>query len=279
MSRRADAHMHLFRPGFAEHLPESCRRVNPDEVTLYRALSEQHGVGQALVVGYEGEPWAGGNNCYLAELAAIHSWIRPVAYVADPARLDVSTLVAWREEAFVGVSMYLLTGDAAAALEFAPDATWAWLAHQRWLVSVNSAGDLWSAWMPVLARHPDLTLMVSHLGLPGAVAAPPDSAAARRELAAVCGLARYPGVHVKLSGFYALSTPGYAYPHRATWPYVEALLEAFGPSRLLWGSDFSPSLEWVSFPQTYALFAEMPFLDESSRRQIEGENLLALLDR
>jgi predicted TIM-barrel fold metal-dependent hydrolase len=60
---------------------------------------------------------------------------------------------------------------------------------------------------------------------------------------------------------------------------VEVLLEEFGASRLLWGSDFAPSLEWVSYPQTLGLLAEMPFLDEPGRRRIEGENLLALLGR
>ena len=270
--------MHLFRPGFADSLPESCRRVEPDEVALYQALSELHDVEQALVVGFEGAPWASGNNRYLAELAAIHPWIRPVAYVAEPARLDVPTLAAWKADAFAGVSMYLLDEHAVSALSLVPDEAWAWIVQERWLVSVNSSGALWTAWRPVLERHPDVSMLVSHLGLPRAVADAPDAATARRELAAVCSLASYPGVHVKLSGFYALTEPGYAYPHRAAWPYVQELLEAFGPSRLVWGSDFSPSLEWVSFPQTFALLAEMPFLDEASRRRIEGENLLALLE-
>ena len=84
-------------------------------------------------------------------------------------------------------------------------------------------------------------------------------------------------MRVKLSGFYALTTPGYEYPHQAAWPYVEELLEAFGATRLLWGSDFSPSLEWLSFPQTFGLFGHMPFLSEAERRLIEGENLLTLL--
>jgi L-fuconolactonase len=277
--RRADSHMHLFQPGYADSLPGSCRRVQPDEITLYQALSEQFGVQQALVVGFEGEPWASGNNRYLAELAASHAWIKPVAYVDELAQFDVRKLADWQEDAFIGVSMYLLTEPAVSTLSLVPDETWSWLVQERWLVSVNSSGNLWEAWTPILERHPELRLLVSHLGLPRAVAEAPDATTARNELGAVCSLARYPGVHVKLSGFYALSEPRYAYPHRATWPYVEVLLEDYGPSRLLWGSDFSPSVEWVSFPQTVAVLAEMPFLDEEARRGIEGENLLALLAR
>jgi predicted TIM-barrel fold metal-dependent hydrolase len=80
-----------------------------------------------------------------------------------------------------------------------------------------------------------------------------------------------------LSGFYALTQPGYAYPHQAAWPYVQVLLAAFGATRLLWGSDFSPSLEWLSFPQTFGMFEAMPFLSDADLERIEGGNLLGLL--
>ena len=36
---------------------------------------------------------------------------------------------------------------------------------------------------------------------------------------------------MKLSGFYALTTPSHAYPHTAAFGYVQLLLEAFGAER------------------------------------------------
>ena len=279
MPNRADAHMHLFRPGYASSLPESCRRVQPDEVTLYSALAEQYGIQQVLAVGYEGESWAAGNNRYLAGLAADHAWIRPVVFVDDLARLGLPPLEGWQRDGFIGLSLYLFTEHAVSALALVPDEVWAWMVRQHWLVSVNSRGERWTAWVPVLRRYPDLCLLVSHLGLPRPVAGALDTTMIRHELGEVCSLSKFPGVRVKLSGFYALTEPAYDYPHRAAWPYVEVLLDDFGPSRLLWGSDFSPSLEWLGFPQTFGLLAEMPFLDEPDRQRIEGENLLALLAR
>lgn len=279
MARRADAHIHLFRPGFVAVLPEDCRRLQPDEVTLYQALAARHGVEQALIVGFEGEPWAAGNNSYLARLAADQSWIRPVAFVTDIKGLDVATLEKWLTDGFVGVSMYLFDESKLSALRHVSDEVWSWLARQHWLVSINSKGERWLTWNEILERHPQLTLLISHLGLPRAVATAPAAESARNELDAVCSLARFPAVYVKLSGFYALTEPAYAYPHRAAWPYVDVLREAFGTSRLLWGSDYSPSLEWLSFPQTLGLLAEMPFLTDTDRQGIEGENLLSLLDR
>ena len=277
MSVRADAHIHLFQPGYVAVLPETCRRRQPDEVTLYEALAKQHNVQQALVVGYEGEAWATGNNQHLAEIAAKHGWVRPVAFVDNPAQLNVAVLERQQKAGFVGLSLYIFNEEAVAALSQTPDEVWDWLVQHRWLISVNSRGAFWVGWLSVLERHPELRVVVSHLGLPPAVEQSPAKAKARQGLQGVLQLARFPGVRVKLSGFYALTQPGYAYPHQTAWSYVETLLESFSSTRLLWGSDFSPSLEWLSFPQTFGLFAKMPFLTAADIEDIEGRNLLALL--
>ena len=62
--------------------------------------------------------------------------------------------------------------------------------------------------------------------------------------------------------------------------YAQALLESFGPERLIWASDYPPCVTGgdVSFPQTLSLLAEMPFLSETDRAKIEGGNLLGLLE-
>ena len=48
MPPRLDAHAHFFRPGYVDVLPESCRRVEPDEVTLETA-DPRIGDGAALI--------------------------------------------------------------------------------------------------------------------------------------------------------------------------------------------------------------------------------------
>jgi predicted TIM-barrel fold metal-dependent hydrolase len=273
---RADAHVHLFTPGYVNLLPESCRRAAPDEVTLYEAYAERYGIRRALVVGYEGQPWAAGNNAYLARLAARHTWVRPTAF-APPAALSLAALEGWQRVGFVGVSLYLFEREGLAALAAVPGEVWVWLAERRWLVSVNARGEAWGAWAPILERHPELRVLASHLGLPP-IRAAEEEPGADAALAPVLGLARFPHTYVKLSGFYALSDPGHDYPHRQAWPYVAALAGAFGPRRLLWGSDYSPSLEWVSFPQTFGLLEQIPALDAAALPLVAGLNLLELLD-
>ena len=276
MADRADAHIHLFDGGFPESFTGR-PGVKVDERLLYESLAKEHGVTAALVVGYEGLPWAAGNNAYIGKLAAEHKWIRPVAFF-DPAKPPtIDALEELRRDRFVGLSFYILDDAAIRAVQAIDDHVWAWLDARRWIVSVNSRGPIIRGWEPVLERNKGLRLALSHLGLPKRVAEPPDAEQAKQALADVLTLSRFPNTAVKLSGFYAISDPGHDYPHRAAWPYVQTLLGAFGPSRLVWGSDFTPAIDQLTFPQTLGLFGHMPFLTAEHRAQIEGGNLLKLL--
>ncbi len=100
------------------------------------------------------------------------------------------------------------------------------------LLAPGFPGDL----TPVAEAHPDLTLIVDHLGLRQypPLSMDPDP---WEKLPALLDLARYPGVNVKLCGAELMS--GESYPFDGAWPYLHQILEAFGPSRLLWASDFT----------------------------------------
>jgi len=81
------------------------------------------------------------------------------------------------------------------------------------------------------ARHPDLVVVVDH------AAKPPI---ARGELQPwrddLARLAAMPQVHCKVSGL--LTEAGERTRIEHLLPYVQALWASFGPSRLLWGSDW-----------------------------------------
>jgi predicted TIM-barrel fold metal-dependent hydrolase len=276
MPDRADAHIHVFEHGYAEGFTAR-PGVRIDEGAVYTSLAGQHDVRRALVVGYEGEAWAGSNNAYIARLARQYAWMCPLAFVR-PASLTTAGLDALEDQGFMGISMYLVQAADLPPLPDVDDTAWSWLARRRWPISLNSCCPFLAAWAGILERHPDLRLVVSHLGQPKRVARPPSAGEAAEALAGLLALARHPGPRVKLSGFYSITLPGHAYPHRAAWPYVEALAGAFGTGRLLWGSDFIPCLDDLTFPQTYSMFAEMPFLGPRDLEAIEGGNLLAMIE-
>lgn len=76
------------------------------------------------------------------------------------------------------------------------------------------------------------TFILNHCGMPDIAGGGYD--AWRGELAA---LAELPNVYCKLSGLLAYCAPGKAHLS-AIQPYIEHVLETFGPSRMIWGSDW-----------------------------------------
>lgn len=278
MADRADAHIHLFEGGFQGNSFMKRLNMPVDEAICYASLAADHNVKAALIVGYSDAPWCSNNHDYLVQMAAKYNWVRPATYIDATQPPTVEDLERFKKQGFVGITLYIFGAERVAALKAIPNGVWTWIADHRWLVSVNSKGEDWTAWQDVLNRHSKLRLIISHLGLPPQVSEPPDMIKVREDMALVLTLGEFPEVRVKLSGFYALTDPRHDYPHRATWPYVEALIEAYSIDRLLWASDFTPCLDCLSFPQTFGMFKHMPFLSDEDRAKIEGENLLALLD-
>jgi len=79
-------------------------------------------------------------------------------------------------------------------------------------------------------RHPDTVVAVDHLGRVGATGTIADA-----DLRALCALAKYPRVNVKVSAFYALGRK--QAPYLDLGPMIRQVFETYGPRRLLWGSD------------------------------------------
>jgi len=120
-------------------------------------------------------------------------------------------------------------------------------------------------------------VLVSHLGSPSRCSRPPSLAAAREQLEPILALAAWSNVNVKFSGLYAISEPDHDFPHDAAKPFVDVVIDAFGPSRMLWGSDFPPALDFVSFAQ----LADARLLSGCTQAEVDavmGGNLLRLLD-
>lgn len=91
------------------------------------------------------------------------------------------------------------------------------------------------ALLALARRHPALPIVIDH-------AAKPEIARGQLEpwRTEMSSLATLPQVHCKLSGL--LTEAGTQPTAHALGPYVEHLLDSFGPQRLIWGSDW-PVLE------------------------------------
>jgi L-fuconolactonase len=273
--KKADSHIHLFEHGYPRGF--SARSgITVQDIKAYESLSQTYQVTDALIVGYEGEDFAKGNNDYIASLSSTIFRMHRLAFIKNDSVLDIAALDTLHQKHFEGIVFYIFDDNAAANLNRIDSSTWNWLIENRWLISVNSKGALWKNWIPILQRYSEIKLLISHLGLPPAMEKA-DHDKAQVQLADVLNLSKYPSVFVKLSGFYAMTLPSFDYPHEAAWPYVQSLLEKFGSNRLVWGSDFAPYLEQVSFPQTFGLFSKMPFLSDDDSKKILYDNLMNIL--
>uniref|UniRef100_A0A7C4QPM1 Amidohydrolase n=1 Tax=Schlesneria paludicola TaxID=360056 RepID=A0A7C4QPM1_9PLAN len=92
------------------------------------------------------------------------------------------------------------------------------------------------------ARHPETPVVIDHFARIGI-----DGELRDGDVRALCQLARYPHVSVKISAFYALGKK--QPPHLELVPMIRRLYDVFGPQRLMWASD---SPYQIQGPNTYA---------------------------
>jgi predicted TIM-barrel fold metal-dependent hydrolase len=85
-------------------------------------------------------------------------------------------------------------------------------------------------------RHPDTPVVIDHFALIGV-----DGEFREADLAALCKLAKRKQTYIKISAYYALGKK--QPPYLELIPMIRRLLDAFGPSRLMWASDSPYQLE------------------------------------
>lgn len=91
----------------------------------------------------------------------------------------------------------------------------------------------------ILARHGGTRFVVDHLGLP-------ETGQPAATTARLSELSRFDHCWLKIAGLSRFSTSAVPYPD--VLPVLQAAVDLFGPSRLLWGSDFP----FVDPPAGYA---------------------------
>lgn len=125
----------------------------------------------------------------------------------------------------------------------------------------------------VVARHSGLRFVIDHLGL----GAPPEIPATEppfAELPLLLALSKFRNVAVKLTAVPALSKE--AYPFRDVWPHVRGVIDAFGPDRIMWGSDFTRTRSLHSYRDAVRYLDQIG-LSPSEKELVFGATLRAYL--
>jgi predicted TIM-barrel fold metal-dependent hydrolase len=121
----------------------------------------------------------------------------------------------------------------------------AWLAERRLVFDLVARPPAAERFRHLLDRHPTLEVVLEHAGWPEGTDAA-ESATWRR---AISTLAENPNVSCKLSG---LGMATHSLACDVLRPWVEGVLDVFGTSRLMFGSNFPVEAMYGTFAQLMA---------------------------
>lgn len=273
--RVVDGHLHLWDPAVLDYEwlgGELLRPFGPDE--LHAAVAEAPDAGYGFVfVQAECVPEQS-----LAEVDWVAGLVPQVAVrgivarapMEDPAATDEHLAAFATRPLVVGIRRNLQSEP----LGFSE--TPGFRASAR---AVASAGLTFDA---CILRHqlpdvialadgvPDLTIVLDHLGKPEV--GTPDAAApadGTEWAAALRALAERPNVVCKLSGLPAESSGEWS--DAQLWPFLDVALDAFGPERLLFGSDWPVSRPFGRWVRTVSDWLD-DRLGENGHHAVLAEN-------
>lgn len=273
-----DAHCHAW-PRWPYPVDPGTPRIDVDRhgaVDRLRAEMSSAGVGQAMIVCADiGEP-AADDNAYVAAAAAMHPTV--LTYVADvdsrwsatyhDAHMDRRIRALPEDPRLVGITHYLAdavddwwTSPAASRMAEA-------LAERGLLLSLHAPAAWHAAVGTWASEHPHVPVLLHHLGL----------AREEREISVLLSLASVPNVCVKASGF-AYTAPGEGPEFASSGRRLTRIVEAFGPDRVLWGSDFPVSPErGIDYARSLELVVSaLAGFGEGARDAVLGDTASALL--
>ena len=268
--RIVDPHVHVWTHDPQYPWPSDLKEPPKDDAlpgTLLQ-LMQTHGVEKTVIVHVIYYRW----DCrYTADsVASNRDRFAGVCRVNPESPQATTELDHWVEKGLRGVRLSPAAGPVGDWINDRPrmDAIWGRAAELRVplciLCPISRIPDV----ERVIERHDDrLDVCIDHMA--DCPIDQPD------ELKKLLALARYKRVVVKLSHLWSLSHG--AYPYRDTHAQVRRLYDAFGPERLMWGTDWPGVEPYCGYGRALALFRdEIKFFTDDDRRWIMGGTALKL---
>lgn len=263
-----DAHLHIWKAdaGYPNQRATTVAPACDIPETLLRDYMDEHGVDRAVLVQpmYPGE-----DNNLVADTAArepdryaavcvvfpmhadapekLEYWVRergcrglrlrPAIADEEPSFGSVTSMPLWEKAEELGIAVNIL-------------------ARPRHLPAIHALAERFAS-VPIIIDH------LAHPDLAAGVNGP--------DFQSLLGLAKFPNVSLKPTGcsYYSLEW----YPYADCFPLIQAAFEAFGPSRLIWGSDFPHVLLSTGYRRALLLAERFySFFSEADRALLLGGN-------
>jgi L-fuconolactonase len=247
---KIDAHQHFwqFDPGRDNWITDEMAVIRRDFLPQdLQPVLQQHGFDGCVAVQADA---SAAENVFLLEQAQVHDFIKGVVGWLDLRAADVADqLAALQQHPKLKGFREILQGAADPALMLQP-------AFKRGLGQLRRFGYTYDIliyanqlqYLPsFVGSFPDQPFVVDHLAKPAIKNQ--DITDWRREIQA---LAAHENVYCKVSGLVTEADWRHWQPADFR-PYLDAVVAAFGPERLLYGSDWPVCLVAASYTQTLTL--------------------------
>lgn len=226
--RKVDCHCHVLDP--QKHPYKEGVRYRPaggeiGTADQFHAVCDAYRVVHALLVG-PNSGYGEDNRCLLDVIARGDGRFKGIAVVPNDA--STADLVTLKAQGIVGIALNATFHGVDYYLDVRPLIRRA--ADLDLFFQIQVERDQLLGLAPVLADCP-ARILVDHCGRPDIAGGLSQPA-----FAMLCELGRSGRAVIKLSGLAKFSAG--SFPYEDTWPYVQALVDAFGIDRCLWGSDW-----------------------------------------
>jgi L-fuconolactonase len=242
-----DAQIHIFAPHEPQH-PWTPAVLHGDAYAGMRGRYAGRSARPQQIVDTMNEHGVRGAVIVTPTVYGFDNGFSLEAFDLDPARFRIVGLVDAAAEdvedriaacaanpAAVGIRLNLWADDAVARhFDGADDRILAAAQASGLCVCVNSPGRF-NVFERIASRFDELQLVIDHLGLVDVAMLDPAYADTFAGIDGLFPLARFPNIAVKVTSVPLLSRA--PYPHADAWPHLHRVIEAFGPARLMWGTD------------------------------------------
>lgn len=266
----ADAQVHVWTANTPQR-PWPTRAIKPHRTVPFGPedlLVEMRaaGIDRAVLVP---PSWEGDRNDVVLDAAQRHPRTFAVMGRFDPTLPGSrERLSNWRSQAGMLGMRFNFAKD-----EFVPLLTeghfdWVWPAAEKAGIPlmVLPMPSLLPRFYDIAARHPGLRLVMDHFALH--LGKKDESAFA--DFGALLKMAVLPNIVVKTSALPAYSSD--PYPYRNLFGYIRQVYDAFGPRRMMWGTDITRLP--CTYRQAVTMFTEeISWLNESDKEWIMGRTL------
>lgn len=226
--RKIDCHAHILDPARFPYAPDAAYKPSGQEIGTTDQFVEVlkcYGVQHVLLV----QPNSGygpDNSCMLDAIRRHPQIFKGIAIVGVNA--DITELKALKAQGVVGVAFNPTFYGNEFYVSSRP--LMERLAELDMFAQIQVQHDQLTMFKPWIEDVP-VRVLIDHCGRPT-----PGKGLGQAGFAALLDLARTGRVHVKLSGYAKFAeTP---FPFCDIWPFVHALVDAFGLHRCMWASDW-----------------------------------------